>query len=75
MLCLRVQEQAGVEGRENPSQAPAGFELNDWLNQCQIFDDATGPHNNDLIFQGLTVNMGCKFKCGSIWETNNGEFA
>ena len=39
----------------------AGYEINDWLNQCQIFDDATGPHNNDLILQGLTVSFGCSF--------------
>jgi hypothetical protein len=37
--------------------ATFGYELNDWLNQCQIFDDATGAHNNDLLFQGLTVNV------------------
>jgi hypothetical protein len=34
-----------------------GYEINDWLNQCQIFDDATGPHNNDLILQGLTLKV------------------
>jgi hypothetical protein len=39
----------------------AGYELNDWLNQCQIFDDATGPHNNDLIVQGLSVRISYRF--------------
>ncbi|WP_437225128.1 Lpg1974 family pore-forming outer membrane protein [Planctomicrobium sp. SH661] len=34
-----------------------GYELNDWLNQCQIMDDATGPHNNDLLLQGLTARL------------------
>jgi hypothetical protein len=38
-----------------------GYEFNDWLNQCQIFDDATGPHNNDLIVQGLSVRAGYRF--------------
>ena len=37
--------------------ATAGYEFNDWLNQCQIFDDATGPHNNDLIVQGLSIRV------------------
>ncbi|HLA83303.1 MAG TPA: Lpg1974 family pore-forming outer membrane protein [Thermoguttaceae bacterium] len=38
-----------------------GYEFNDWLNQCQIFDDATGPHNNDLILQGLSARVGYRF--------------
>lgn len=31
------------------------YEINDWVAQCQIFDDATGGHNNDLLLQGLTL--------------------
>lgn len=31
------------------------YEINDWVAQCQIFDDATGAHNNDLLLQGLTL--------------------
>ncbi len=38
-----------------------GYELNDWLNQAQIFDDATGPHNNDLLLQGLVVRGSYRF--------------
>lgn len=34
-----------------------GYEMNDYFNQCQIFDDATGPHNNDLILQGATLRL------------------
>jgi hypothetical protein len=33
------------------------YEINDWFEQCQIFDDATGAHNNDLILQGLTLQL------------------
>jgi hypothetical protein len=33
------------------------YEISDWFNQCQIFDDATGPHNNDLILQGLGLRL------------------
>lgn len=33
------------------------YEINDWFEQFQIFDDATGAHNNDLILQGLTVQL------------------
>lgn len=38
-----------------------GYEINDWLNQCQIFDDATGAHNNDLILQGITLRLAFDF--------------
>lgn len=34
-----------------------GYEINDWLNQVQFFDDDTGGHNNDLILQGLTLGV------------------
>lgn len=34
-----------------------GYEINDWFNQCQIFDDDTGGHSNDLILQGLTLSL------------------
>lgn len=37
------------------------YEINDWFNQCQIFDDATGPHNNDLILQGVTLSLSYNF--------------
>lgn len=37
------------------------YDLNDWFNQVQIIDDATGAHDNDLILQGLifsaTINL------------------
>jgi hypothetical protein len=51
----------GIHFRYRRWTAVVGYEINDWLNQCQIFDDATGPHNNDLILQGLTVRMQYKF--------------
>ncbi len=34
-----------------------GYEISDWFNQCQIYDDATGPHHNDLILQGVTLKV------------------
>jgi hypothetical protein len=58
---LTFQAIAGVNLQWGRWSATAGYELNDWLNQCQFFDDATGPHNNDLIFQGLTVNLDFRF--------------
>ena len=37
------------------------YELNDWFNQNQFFDNDTGTHNNDLILQGLTLNVSYNF--------------
>ena len=58
---VTFQALIGIELKYRHWSATAGYEINDWLNQCQIFDDATGPHNNDLVLQGLTVNVGCSF--------------
>lgn len=58
---LTFQAMAGVNLKYNHWNATAGYEINDWLNQCQIFDDATGPHNNDLIVQGLSLRVGYSF--------------
>lgn len=38
-----------------------GYEINDWLNQNQIFDDATGGHETDLILQGITLKLAYYF--------------
>jgi hypothetical protein len=58
---LTFQAMAGVNFKFGHWNATAGYEINDWLNQCQIFDDATGPHNNDLVIQGLSVRVSCGF--------------
>lgn len=34
-----------------------GYEINDWFNQFQVFDDGTGSHTNNLILQGATLNV------------------
>lgn len=58
---LTFQAMAGVNLKYGHWGATAGYEINDWLNQCQIFDDATGPHNNDLIIQGLSIRVSYGF--------------
>lgn len=35
----------------------AGYEVADWYNQYQVFDDGTGAHNDDLMLQGLTLKL------------------
>lgn len=37
------------------------YEMSDWLNQFQIFDDGTGGHANDLVLQGLTLGISYQF--------------
>lgn len=54
---LTFQTMFGLNFRRGPWTAAVGYELNDWLNQCQIFTDATGPQNNDLLLQGLTASV------------------
>ena len=39
----------------------AGYEVSDWFNQYQVFDNGSGTHTNDLVFQGLTV--GLQYRC------------
>jgi hypothetical protein len=34
-----------------------GYEIQDWFSAYQLFDDNTGQHNNDLIFQGLSLSF------------------
>jgi len=38
-----------------------GYEIEDWLNQCQFFTDISGSQNNDLILQGLNGSLGVDF--------------
>lgn len=33
------------------------YEVSDWFNQYQVFDNTTGARNNDLVLQGLTVGL------------------
>lgn len=58
---LAFQTMVGMNFRRGPWSAAIGYELNDWLNQCQVFTDATGPQNNDLLLQGLTATVVLEF--------------
>lgn len=37
------------------------YEIQDWLNQVQLFTNTSGAQNNDLILQGLTVKLRLDF--------------
>jgi hypothetical protein len=47
----------GVDFEYKDLAVKLGYEINDWFDQFQIFDDATGAHNNDLILQGATLRV------------------
>ena len=34
-----------------------GYEIQDWFSQFQVFTNTSGTQNNDLIFQGLTLDL------------------
>lgn len=38
-----------------------GYEIEDWFNQFQIFSDASGSQNNNLILQGLCASLNFTF--------------
>lgn len=38
-----------------------GYEIQDWFNQYLIFDDSTGAQSNDLVLQGLTLDVRLDF--------------
>lgn len=38
-----------------------GYEIEDWLDQFQVFDDASGGNSNDLVLQGLSFDLSFVF--------------
>jgi hypothetical protein len=58
---LGLQGMLGVSFTHKNFNAKLGYEISDWLNQCQFFSDETGTQNNDLVLQGLTLSLNYKF--------------
>lgn len=52
-----VQGKMGVMLAHESFSISLSYEISDWFNQLQIFDDATGGHDNDLVLQGLTLRV------------------
>jgi hypothetical protein len=61
MGALALQATAGLKFIDRKFSASLGYEIDDWFNQLQIFDDATGAHDNDLTLQGLTLKLAYNF--------------
>ncbi|MEO7045896.1 MAG: hypothetical protein ABI091_11365, partial [Ferruginibacter sp.] len=58
---LGMQGMLGANVTYKNVSAKLSYEISDWFNQCQIFDDETGTQNNDLVLQGLTLSFAYKF--------------
>lgn len=60
---LMMQAMMGIEWDFNFSNEQShfgmklGYEIQDWIDQYQIFDHPTGTNASDLIVQGLTVDF------------------
>lgn len=57
MGALTFQGSIGLALNYKKFSAKFAYEINDWLNQTQFFDNDTGTHNNDLILQGVTLGL------------------
>lgn len=54
---LAIQGKVGLQFEKEHIALSLAYEINDWFNQLQIFDDATGGHNDDLVMQGVTLRL------------------
>lgn len=54
---LMVQGFIGIGCEYSCYSIKLGYEIQDWFNQYQVYDNDTGGHENDLIFQGLTLDL------------------
>lgn len=52
-----IQALVGIQLDYKRCAIKLGYEISDWFNQYQVFDDGTGAHNNNLILQGLTLRL------------------
>jgi len=52
---VTVQGLLGIKVEYKNYLVKIGYEVSDWFNQYQVFDDSTGARNNDLILQGVTL--------------------
>lgn len=58
---LTLQGFIGASIDYNHYSVKLGYEISDWFNQFQVFDNAVGTHTNDLILQGATLAL--KYRC------------
>lgn len=52
-----IQGLVGFSLDYNKFMLKLGYEISDWFNQCQIFNNTAVVQNNDLVLQGLTLKL------------------
>lgn len=57
MGALALQGLVGLKMEYPHYSVQIGYEVSDWFNQFQVFDNATGTHSNDLVLQGLGLSL------------------
>ncbi len=57
MGALQLHGLIGINLNYKKANINIGYEVSDWFNQYQVFDDGTGTHTNDLVLQGLTLTL------------------
>lgn len=57
MGAFQLQGLIGVQFQYKQGILKLGYEVSDWFNQYQVFDDGTGTHTNDLVLQGFTLAL------------------
>lgn len=57
MGSLVLQGSVGVKMTYQKCAIKLAYEIGDWFDQSQYFDNDTGAHNNDLVLQGLTLSL------------------
>lgn len=58
---LILQSYMGFGYDRNRLSLKLGYEIEDWFNQYQVFDNGTGGHSNALLLQGLTFKIKADF--------------
>lgn len=61
MGALSFQSKVGANLDYKKLSLSLAYEMTDWLNQLQIYDDNTGTHTNDLTLQGLSLRLTYNF--------------
>lgn len=61
MGALTLQGALGIKVDYKKFALKFVYEVNDWFDQNQFFDNDTGAHNNDLVLQGLTLGFSYSF--------------
>lgn len=57
MGALTLQSSIGIQLQHKNFAVKLAYDISDWFNQTQYFDNDTGAHNNDLILQGILLGV------------------